>query len=102
MSSFVSPNQDFHTTIGGCAGTYTAFGAIDAERAGIEAAKEVITCLTLDDCETQLTSWLVSKAAIMNAGYRLSPRGLSFTDESLVRRRDVARADCPICFGGNQ
>lgn len=100
MASLVAPNQNFQRSLAGCAGTFTPFGAIDAERAGIEATREVIKCITASPPEALLTTWVASKRAITDAGYRLSPRSQFLSDDTLTRHHEVARSDCPICSGG--
>lgn len=72
MASLVAPNQRFQRSLAGCTGTFTPFGALDAERAGIEAAREAIACMTTNPSEALLTTWVVSKNAITDAGYHLS------------------------------
>lgn len=97
MASLVEPSQRFQRSLAGCSGTFTPFGALDAERAGIEAAREVIACLTTDVACAQLSSWVTSKEAITSAGFALSRRGETLTEGSLIRDTTFPLSDCPIC-----
>lgn len=97
MASLVAPGQQFQRSIAGCSGTFTPFGALDAERAGIETAREVIACLTTDSATARLNTWVVSKDAITAAGFSLSHRCETLAEGALVRDTTFPRADCPAC-----
>jgi molybdopterin/thiamine biosynthesis adenylyltransferase len=101
MASLVAPNQKFQRTLAGCSGTFTPFGALDAERAGIEAAREVIAALSTDQPTAQLTSWVVSKSAVVSGDFALSHRSQTIAEDTLVRDASFVRADCPICSRGS-
>lgn len=62
-ASFCAPGQVFTRTLGGCAGVFTPFGAMDAQRAAIEAARATIDALSGRIVKSTLISWLESNAA---------------------------------------
>jgi hypothetical protein len=97
MASLVAPNQAFQRSIGGCSGTFTPFGALDAERAGLEAAREAIAALREEAPSSSLKTWVTSKSAVADGGFRLSRRGEALADDSTTRDVNVARPDCPVC-----
>ena len=84
-ASFCAPGQVFTRTLAGCAGVFTPFGAMDAQRAAIEAARATIDALSGRIVKSALISWLESTAAfdegrlepsarvqLMQAGVRVS------------------------------
>ncbi len=76
MASFVAPGQSFQRTLGGCGGTFTPYGAMDAERAAVEAATALTELLLGRTAKPYLQSWLQSSSTLTGAGHRMSALGL--------------------------
>lgn len=102
-ASLVEPNQKFQRSAGGCAGTFTPFGVLDAERTALEAAREISRVLKDgDDARPRLTSWAGSAAALGAAGFRASPRGVSMAEGSVTSSDGFAKPDCEACSVGQR
>lgn len=97
MAGLAEPNQQFQKNLGGCRGTFTPYGVLDAQRAAVEAVRESIRLMTEPEPQPALTSWVVSAAAFVESGLRLSSRGRPITPGTLLARRDFARPDCRVC-----
>lgn len=93
-SSFYAPGQTFTSTIGGCAGTFTPFGALDAQRAGIEAARVALRVLSGKLASSLLVSWFETNAPF-EEGMKPSSRVRFF--EPGARRETTEHAGCPRC-----
>ncbi len=98
MASLTAPGQTFRRAIGGCAGTFTPFGASDAVRAATEAAREVVRLLS-GHGSSRLTSWVVERAAFEDSGFRVSERCALMRDGSMVILDEFSRLDCHVCGG---
>lgn len=101
-SSLVAPNQKFQRSLGGCAGTFTPFGALDAQRAALEAAREVGRVLQQGEPEPRLTSWVQSKAELVAAGFLVSKRGEAIAEGAVSITSDFVRGHCTGCRGGSE
>lgn len=100
-ASLVEPNQEFQRSLGGCAGSFTPFGVLDAQRVAIEAARGVGRVLTGEShAGPSMTTWVGSKVDLVAAGVRLSPRGEALQEGSLMTVSDFAKADCDACGSG--
>lgn len=96
-ASLAAPGQSFQKTFAGCSGSFTPFGALDAQRAAEEAARETVEVLMKRRVGSELKSWVVSKTRFIGAGFRLSTRGENIPEESCRRRNDLFRGDCDNC-----
>ncbi|MFO1077931.1 MAG: ThiF family adenylyltransferase [Planctomycetota bacterium] len=102
QASLVEPNQKFQRSLGGCAGSFTPFGVLDAQRVAIEAAREVGRVLAWEThAQPRLTTWVGSKVDLVAAGVRLSPRGEALQEGCLLAVADFVRADCDACGSGH-
>jgi molybdopterin/thiamine biosynthesis adenylyltransferase len=100
-ASLVEPNQKFQRSLGACAGSFTPFGVLDAQRVAIEAAREVGRLLAGETrAEPRLTTWVGSKADLVADGVRLSPRGEALQEGCLMAVSDFVKADCDACGCG--
>lgn len=97
MASFVAPGQTFDRSLDGCAGTFTPYGALDAQQAAIHACREAIRVLRDDPPDSSLRSWVVSKKPLTDSGLQLSTRGLQTNEGECRLELDFARPDCPVC-----
>lgn len=97
MAALAEPNQQFQRSLGGCRGTFTPYGVLDAQRAAIEAVRESIRLLTDAEAPPALTSWLVTPTAFVASGLKMSPRGQSIAPGTRISRQDFARPDCAVC-----
>jgi molybdopterin-synthase adenylyltransferase len=98
MASLVEPGQIFQRTIGGCAGTFTSFGMLDAEQAAVLASRETVAVLGGQKEGPSLISWISSRESFLRNGYRLSRRGNTLMEGRIEREElRLARLDCPEC-----
>lgn len=97
MASLLQPGQKFQRTLAGCAGTFHPFGAVDAQRAGTEVTREAITCLTAQNLEPLLMSWVASKSGVLSSGYQLSSCGEEIAESSTRIVHKFSAPDCPVC-----
>jgi molybdopterin/thiamine biosynthesis adenylyltransferase len=97
QSAFAAPGQKFQPAFSGCAGTFTPFAGIDAERASIEASTLASLVLLEEGRQNKLISWRGQDTSFVNAGFRLSKRGEMFEiGERRIEDR-FARVDCIDC-----
>lgn len=97
LASFAEPGQTFQHTMGGCAGQFVQFAALDADRIAGEAARLAAQILTGAEREPVLISIRKDERAFCDAGYRLAPRARIITSGSRQRETRHIRADCPTC-----
>jgi len=102
MAGLAEPNQQFQKNLGGCRGTFTPYGAIDAQRAAIEATREAMRLLTNPEAGPALTSWVVSPEVFLANDLRLSPRGRGIAPGTMLTRQDFPRPDCSSCGSGER
>lgn len=95
MSAHAAPGQQLQRTFAGCAGVFTPFGIADAQRAAIEASREVIRALH-GEAVPELVSWQTSRKDFEDAGGVLSQRGRSFSIGA-VQVTPLSDAGCPTC-----
>jgi molybdopterin-synthase adenylyltransferase len=96
-AAFAEPGQDFQKTFSGCAGMFTPFADVDADRAAVEAARVAAGMLLKEVPENLLISWRGTSGDFESAGFSLSPRGEAFGKGEQRRERRFVRSDCPSC-----
>jgi molybdopterin/thiamine biosynthesis adenylyltransferase len=97
MAGLTAPGQGFQRSIGGCAGTFSPYGCVDAERAAVEAVRTSIAVLFDEIAAPSLYSWVVSIMGIRAEGGRLSRRGETMQPGASRTDSDFARGDCSAC-----
>jgi molybdopterin/thiamine biosynthesis adenylyltransferase len=97
QSAFAAPGQKFQKTFSGCAGTFTPFAGVDADRAAVEAATMAARILRNDETENQLVSWRGYEDDFNRAGFSLSARGMMLRAGERRRETRFLRTDCPTC-----
>ena len=83
----------------GCAGVFTPFAAIDADRTAIEAARLTARILTGKESQNQLVSWYGDPEEFERAGFALSNRAKRFQPGERKCVTDIADSACPHCRG---
>jgi molybdopterin/thiamine biosynthesis adenylyltransferase len=97
LASFAEPGQTFQRTMGGCAGQFVPFAALDADRIAGEAARLAAQILTGMEREHVLISIREDEHAFCDAGYKLAPRARLIAAGSRYREKRHIRNDCPTC-----
>ena len=97
QSAFAAPGQKFQKSFSGCAGTFTPFAGVDADRAAIEAATVAARMLRKDETENQLISWRGHGDDFTRAGFQLSARGRMLRVGEWRRETEYRNVECPIC-----
>lgn len=97
LASFAAPGQHFERTMGGCAGQFVPFAALDADRIAGEAARLAVHILTHGEREHVLVSIREDERAFCDAGYRIAPRARLIASGSRHRETRHIRSDCPTC-----
>jgi hypothetical protein len=75
QAAFAAPGQNFQPSFAGCAGTFTPFAALDAERSANEAARLASRILLKRETSNLLISWRGDNDDFCGAGFQLSARG---------------------------
>lgn len=96
-AAFAEAGQDFQRSLAGCAGKFTPFSSIDADRAAIEAAELSGRILGGDAPENVLISRLGRRDPFLRAGFNLSPRASLFVEGEVRADNGFVRQDCPTC-----
>ncbi len=99
MAGLVEPGQSFQRTLGACAGTFTPYGAIDAQRASVETVRIAMRILLDKDRIPLLGTWCSTHEGFGEGGYKLSPRGQLIPPGNYQEKRDFNRPECPVCGG---
>lgn len=94
-ASLYAPGQSFTATVGGCAGTFTPFGSLDAQRAAIEASRVAIRVLQGEIESSTLVSWFETKLPFEKLKLQPSDRARHMVPGSRVET--TAHAGCPRC-----
>ncbi|RKH03475.1 ThiF family adenylyltransferase [Corallococcus carmarthensis] len=94
-ASLYEPGQSFTAAIGGCAGTFTPFGSLDAQRAAIEAARVSIRVLAGEMGGSILVSWFEPNLEQQSAKFVLSSRARQMSPGG--RAEVTQHAGCPRC-----
>ena len=97
MASLAEPGQTFQRTIAGCGGTFTPFGAMDAERAAVEAAGATAESILGRTARPFLASWSSSASSFTESGHRLSRLGLAMQPGCLRRNEEFPVPTCAVC-----
>jgi molybdopterin/thiamine biosynthesis adenylyltransferase len=98
-ASFAKAGQSFQKSIAGCAGVFTPFAAIDADRTAIEAARLAARILTGKEIQNQLVSWYGDPDEFERAGFALSKRAKRFQPGERKCMTEIAESACPHCRG---
>ncbi len=77
-TAFAGAGQAFDRSLAGCAGSFTPFTALDADRVALEAARLASLILSGAQRRNVLRSWFGDPAPFLTAGFRLSPRAALF------------------------
>jgi molybdopterin-synthase adenylyltransferase len=97
QSAFAAPGQSFQPAFAGCAGTFTPFGGLDAERTANEAARLASRILLKRQTSNLLISWRGDDDDFSDAGFQLSARGKMLRPGDRRIETSFARADCLSC-----
>jgi molybdopterin/thiamine biosynthesis adenylyltransferase len=97
QSAFAAPGQQFQPAFAGCAGTFTPFGGVDAERSANEAARLASRILLNRQTSNALISWRGEDDDFSNAGFQLSARGKVMKPGDRKIETSFARSDCLSC-----
>lgn len=93
-SAFADPGQTFGRSLAGCAGLFTPFTGLDADRTAAEAARLVAAILSGAQRRNVLKSWFGDPAAFLNARFRLSPRAVLFQPGAWKIEEDFRCRSC--------
>lgn len=99
-ASFAEPGQQFHRTFSGCAGSFTPYAALDADRTAVEAVRSVVGALRERHTAKTLVSWFGDDTSFRQQGFRLSARAALFAPGDCRGTVDFVRDDCPCCGRG--
>lgn len=97
MASFAAPGQPFQRTLAGCGGTFTPFGALDAQQMANIAVRETARMSHGSSYSPCITSWCGSKNLFTRDGFQLSERGKNAAEDSFTRFVDFAQPSCIVC-----
>jgi hypothetical protein len=96
-ASFAEPGQTFHRTLSGCAGAFTPYAALDADRTAIEAVRGVVSFLSSPQPSSILVSWFGDDSTFRQQGFRVSSRASLFSPGDRRATNDFTRVDCSCC-----
>ena len=94
QAAFAAAGQNFQRSYSGCAGVFTPFSAVDADKAANEAATIAARVLLDKEESNMLISWRGYEDDFINEGYKFSSRGKIF---STNERRIETNFVNPIC-----
>jgi len=97
QSAFAAPGQQFQPAFAGCAGTFTPFGGVDADRTANEAARLASRVLLNRQTSNLLISWRGDDDEFSRAGFQLSARGKMLEPGDRSIETSFARTDCLSC-----
>jgi len=97
QGAFAAPGQQFQPAFAGCAGTFTPFGGVDAERTANEAARLASRILLNRQTSNALISWRGEDDDFSSAGFQLSARGKMIKPGDRKSEHAFARTDCLSC-----
>lgn len=78
--ALASSDHNYLRTLAGCSGTFTPFGALDADRCALEAARQTQLIISTEDSASRLVSWVSTGSPFLAAGLPLSTRGATFQE----------------------
>lgn len=93
-SSFSAPGQRFAKSFSGCAGTFTPFSGLDADRIATEAAELAARILLGQQSRNVLVSRFGNPADFLDAGFSLSDRARLFTPGEVRKVSDFVESSC--------
>jgi len=98
-AAFAAANQQFGQSLAGCAGTFSPFSALDANRTALEAATMVGQVLSAELRVPTLNSWRGDRGDFERGLWRLSTRGEAIQPGTRViaPSDQFARLDCRVC-----
>jgi len=99
-SSFAAPGQRFAKSFSGCAGTFTPFSGLDADRIATEAAELAARTLMGQQSRNVLISRFGNPDGFLGAGFRLSDRASLFTPGEVRQEVGFADLTCPCLTWG--
>ena len=99
VAALTRAGETVQRTVGGCAGTYSPFSALDSKRTALEAAALAIQTLAGYTMESLLLTWRGEMTPFEAEGYRLSNRARVVAPGSRIRvtGAEFGRGDCPVC-----
>jgi hypothetical protein len=97
QAAFAAPGQSFQPSFAGCAGTFTPFGGLDAERTANEAARLASRILLKRQTSNLLISWRGDDVDFSAAGFRLSARGKMSKPGDYKIETSFVRSECLSC-----
>lgn len=96
-SSFAAPSQNFQRSHSGCAGVFTPFSSLDADKAANEAVRRSIDFIMGGTDSNALISWLTRKWAFKSEGLKLSKRGEMFSEDEMRVEKNFYDDSCDYC-----
>ncbi len=96
-ASLTKSGQVLQQTLDGCLGTFTPYGAMDAQIAAIHAAQAVIRVLQGKQTVNSLLSWMGESDEFLAQGLELSIRAKQFQTGIPKVNTTFARGDCEVC-----
>lgn len=98
-ASFAAPGQNFAKSMFGCAGRFTPFSSLDAQKTAILAVELGLKILSGEENGNPLLSWKGSDKFLLDSGFKLSDRYKNFTEEELYKNRFGYSSDnCQLCM----
>lgn len=97
QTAFAAPGQSFQKSFSGCAGVFTPFSAVDADRAANEAATLAARVLLGKEVKNSIISWRGYDEDFTGAGYYLSNRGKMFKTGERRIEFEFLNQNCPQC-----
>ena len=99
MAALTGWGQTIQQSLGGCAGTFTPFSALDARRTALEAARLVGKTLLGKLATNEIATWRGSDDSFEEQGLRLSQRASEIPRGCLVSvaGERFAMLGCPVC-----
>jgi hypothetical protein len=98
-ASITAPGQDLTKSLAGCAGVFTPFSQLDAQRSAVEATYLTTAILTHDLNESLLITWRGDRSDPEELGIRLSRRDgvVPLGARVKVYKDEFSDPGCPTC-----
>lgn len=98
-AALTKPGQQIQRSVAGCAGTFSPFSGLDADRTALEAAALAGRILTGEQSAGALVTWRGDDGLFERLGYQLSPRATLVAPGTrvTVNAATLAQHDCPDC-----
>ncbi|MGI8544556.1 MAG: ThiF family adenylyltransferase [Aridibacter sp.] len=97
QAAFAEVGQTFQSSYSGCAGVFTPFSSVDADKAANEAATLTARVLLNIEKKNMLISWLGYEDDFVNAKYILSSRGKHFSTNEKRIESNFSDPRCHTC-----